>query len=124
MLVVPSSSSPLGIGYAQVARGRQLQTSATVEAHERPRSGEKVKRWRKTEVRVERQEITVRMGRGTICCRVCGAGSVGIRAANAAAILGPGANVLEPWLAKGKMQESRNADRNWLACTIPMRGTT
>jgi predicted site-specific integrase-resolvase len=45
-----------------------------------------------------------------------------IRAADAAAILGLGTEVIERWLAEGKMHGSRSTEGNWLVCTGSMRG--
>lgn len=84
-----------------------------------------MKRWRRTEIRVERREVTVvRTGSGTAGCPVCGPGSAMVRGADAAAILGVGAEIVEQWLAEGKLHGSRSAEGNWLVCTASMRGIT
>jgi predicted site-specific integrase-resolvase len=44
-----------------------------------------------------------------------------IRAADAAAILGLGTEVVEQWLTDGKLHGSRSADGNWLVCTTSIR---
>jgi hypothetical protein len=45
-----------------------------------------------------------------------------IRAADAAAILGLGTEVIEKWLTEGSLHGSRSAEGNWLVCTGSMRG--
>lgn len=45
-----------------------------------------------------------------------------IRAADAATILDTGMEMVERWLAEGKLHGSRSADGNWLVCTVSMRG--
>ena len=64
----------------------------------------------------------VRTGGGTIDCPVCGPASAMIRAADAAVILGLGIEVVEKWMAEGKMHGCRSAEGNWLVCTSSMRG--
>ena len=64
----------------------------------------------------------VRTGGGTASCPVCGPASAMIRAADAAAILGLGMEIVEQWLAEGKLHGSRSAEGNWLVCTSSMRG--
>ncbi|MFZ0337311.1 MAG: hypothetical protein WAL45_04710 [Terracidiphilus sp.] len=82
-----------------------------------------MKRWRRTEIRVERREVTVvRTGGGTASCPVCGPGSAMIHAVDAAAILGLGMEIVQQRLADGKLHGSRSADGNWLVCTNSMRG--
>ena len=82
-----------------------------------------MKRWRRTEIHVERREITVlRTDGGTVCCPVCGSASAMILAADAAAILGLGTEVIEQQLVDGKLHGGRNAEGNWLVCTSSIRG--
>ena len=64
----------------------------------------------------------VRTGGETASCPVCGPASAMISAADAAAILGLGTEVIEQWLAEGLLHGSKSAEGNWLVCTGSMRG--
>jgi hypothetical protein len=64
----------------------------------------------------------VRTGGEMASCPLCGPTSAMIRAADAAAILGLGTEVIEKWLTEGSLHGSRSAEGNWLVCTGSMRG--
>jgi hypothetical protein len=85
-----------------------------------------VKKWRRTEIRIERREISiVRVsGASDLRCKVCGNDAAVVRAGDAAAAFGVELKALLQWLEEGRVHGYTAADGAVMVCAQSLRELT
>jgi hypothetical protein len=86
--------------------------------------GPGVKKWRRTEIRIERRELSIVRAAGTIDprCEVCGKQSVMVRAQDAAAAFQVDMETLHRWIEEGRIHGNQNAQGALVVCAESLRG--
>jgi hypothetical protein len=86
-----------------------------------------VKRWRRTEIRVERREILIFRSEGGLGaqgesrCIVCGEPVALVRAEDAAAALGVEPAAVQRWLEEGRVHGRASPEGKWMICAGSFR---
>lgn len=85
-----------------------------------------MKKWRRTEIRIERRELSIVRAAGTTDprCEVCGKQSVMVRAQDAAAAFQVDLETLHRWIEEGRIHGNKNAQGALVVCAESLRGLT
>jgi hypothetical protein len=109
------------------SEGYQLAVMANklfiVPNPDRP-EGTGVKKWRRTEIRIERREISIVRSSGSadLRCKVCGGDAAMVRADDAAVAFGIDREALLQWLNEGRVHGYTTPEGAVMVCAQSLRG--